>query len=488
MTRAIDRDEDDFENPLYRSQITNGSGVNHIDPRMMEPFMRNDLSVRSKWITDVDKNRSVYEIDTAIQALVPSKVYCDGKINHWEAKRFEAKKYAWLEGGLTAVLASVATYSAYVASQAKNGTNPAFLAAVLGVASIGTLIMSINNVSKAGEASRQIDGWKQSPIEKLAQERAKAYEKGFIYAKEKELKLYADKLNMGGPSSNKAVLVPSEVYFLFTRYVDSFGDRLLRNSHPTTEHGKKVWLDSFTTNNPVSKSILDYAHIGYFTEVPEKYLRVSYDFDVLHAQLSELRSDFSKLRKQRKDETQAIVDGINSNRTLALLPFQGMHEYWLGQAKKERDDKLLTPNLSREQVKVIHDKYAAEKARCDNLLAVASIPVNLYYDNQILSAKKTLKGILEQIDRNEASSHAPFYNYARSMLEFAMRAKNEPDIVYVPLNFRPEQIFNVPVPSAPPLAAVDFVEQARQQIPKGLDQAQYVEYTRFISYTPQQNS
>jgi hypothetical protein len=163
-----------------------------------------------------------------------------------------------------------------------------------------------------------------------------------------------------------------------------------------------------------------------------------------------------------------------------------MHEYWLGQAKRERDDKLLTSNLTHEQVKAIHDKYAAEKARCDNLLAVASIPVNLYYDNQILSAKKTLKGIIEQIDRNEAFSHAPFYNYARSMLEFAMRAKNEPDIVYVPPNFRPEQIFNVPVPSAPPLAAVDFVEQARQQIPKGLDEAQYVEYTRFISYTPPQ--
>ena len=65
--------------------------------------------------------------------------------------------------------------------------------------------------------------------------------------------------------------------------------------------------------------------------------------------------------------------------------------------------------------------------------------MNLYYDNQILSAKKTLKGILEQIDRNEASSHAPFYNYARSMLEFAMRAKNEPDIVYVPLNFTPSR-------------------------------------------------
>ncbi len=479
MTSAIDnRDEFDFENPLYRPEITRGMNVHNPDHHSKEP-KGSDLSARIKFVKDIDKN-TMFEIDTAIRAVVPSKRICQDKASHWQPKLIEAKRFT-LIGGIAGVLALAAT-----ATAAAFSFN--YVVKALGVATLGVLSITFYQYSKAREASRQIDGW-QAPSKdytqaaaRLANERSLAYEKGFIYAMENDLKLFDDKLGRGVPSSNTAVLVPSEVQLLYTRYIDSFCNMHL-NSDPKTDREKKAWLSTFTTNNPFSKSVLDYAHKGSAREIPERLLLISNDFDVLNAQLTDLRSEFKKLREQRSNETQSIIEEIKSNRKQDLAQFIVMHQSAIAHAKAKRDHDLSINKLTPEQ---INNEYNKIEAQYNRFLELASRGVNSYYGNQLSSAKETLDLIIAQISKNENSSHACFYDYARDLLVLAKKINQDSSFVYTPQDYKPEHIFKITAPSAFPRAAIDFVEQARKEIPQELDQDEIAEYRKFLDYNTQQ--
>ena len=150
MTSAIDnRDEFDFESPIYRPEITRGTNVHNPDHHSKEP-KGSDLSARIKFVKDIDKN-TMFEIDTAIRAVVPSMRICQDKASHWQPKLIEAKRFTLIGGGIAGVLALAAT-----ATAAAFSFN--YVAKALVVATLGVLSITLYHYSKAREASRQIDG------------------------------------------------------------------------------------------------------------------------------------------------------------------------------------------------------------------------------------------------------------------------------------------------------------------------------------------
>ncbi len=471
MTTAIGKDDFDFENVKYQPEISFPNTVPQVRADYMEAFMQhNTLAGRAIPAASMfpDPNHSTYVIDTCIRVKVPSDAFRDEKAKYWNEKHETAKKWAWIEGGVAAltVLGAVGIAAMEIMPVA---------AVAFGIASVATIFFCGRNISRASEASHQIEGWQASPLEKLANERAKAYQEGFPYVHRKDLKLQG--------SSHHQVLLPFEVQFLFERHFDNFYTELLPQ-HPSSEQGKKEWMDSFTNCNPVADKVLRYAHDGV---VPEKYARVSYDYEVLHRQLTDMRSEFAELRNQSREKTTRIIKEINENRDLALLPFKGMLTYWTLQAKAERDEKL-DKTTDPEKIKEIRREYSAAISKYNMYYAAAVIPINLAFDNQVSNAKQELKSILETIKKNEASSHAPYFNYAWGLLDYARQIKQVPTYVYRSQAPSPVQVFNIPVPSAPPVININFIQQAQSEKPQGIDESNYSDYLRFfkVNQEPQQ--
>lgn len=478
MTSSIEREDYDFESAVYRPEITYGTHAYNVDPRQMENFMKTDLGFRAHPISQVDAIHTVYEIDGVVRAKITSDAFRKEKAKHWEKVHEDTKQWSWVEGGMTGLLLAGTIATGILSSP--------LVATALGVATVAGLILTTYSISNTYEASRQIDGWKSSPLKKLAHERVRAYREGFAYVYNHDLKLYPDDLKLSGPSSHTAVLVPAEVLFLFDRYFKQFCEPLLTTREPTTDQGKKEWLDQFTHLNPVSQNALSYAHDGHMP-IPEKYLRVSYDYEVLHSQLTDLRTEFNKLRDQRCDETRNIIRQIEYNRELALIPFKATLAYWENQALTERDTKLRQAE-SVEDVEEIQEAYRSEMRKYQVYYLAAIVPVNLYYDNQVNQARSSLERILEEINRNEANSHAPYFNYAKELLNYAWQVKNTPHFVYQPQPFTPDAVFQIPTPSAPPPEEINFMEDALHQRPPGMGDAEYVEYVRFVSHRPAQKT
>ncbi len=478
MTTSIEREDYDFESGIYRPEITYGTHAYNVDPRQMENFMKTDLGFRAHPISQVDAIHTVYEIDGVVRAKITTDTFRKEKSKHWEKVHEETKQWSWIEGGVTGLLLAGTIATGILSAP--------MVAAALGAATIGGIILTAYSISNVYEATRQIDGWKSSPLKKLAHERVRAYDRGFAYVYEHNLKLYPDDLKLSGPSSHTAVLVPAEVLFLYDRYFKQFCDPLLTTREPTTSQGKKEWLDQFTHLNPVSQHALSYAHDGHMP-IPEKYLRVSYDYEVLHAQLTDLRTEFNKLRDRRCDETRGIIHQIESHRELAMIPFKGMLAYWENQAIVIRDSKL-SHAKTVEEVEEIHGEYRSEINKYHAYYLAAIVPVNMYYDTQVNRARASLENILEEIDRTEATSHAPYFNYAKGLLNYAWQVKNTPHFVYQPQPFTPDAVFQIPAPSAPPMEEINFMEDALHQRPQGMGDTEYVEYVRFVSYRPHQKT
>lgn len=474
MTSAIDKNDFDFENIKYRPEISMPQSLPQIRADQMASYMSNNtLDSRSEPIptSHYDQNKTVYRVDV-LRVKIPSEIFREEKAKYWEEERSQARTWGWIEGGLTVAFAA----GAFVLK-----ANP-YVAGALGVAAVASLLFSAMNFTYASKASHQIDGWKTNPLEKIAAERKKAFREGFTYVYRNDLKLQG--------SSNRQVLLPSEVQFLFERHFDEFYQKLLPRQ-PSSEQGKKEWLDQFTNYNPVSGKLLAYAYDG---RVPDRYAQVSYDYEVLLTQLTDLRGEFTKLRNKREKETTKIIQGINQNRDLALLPFQGMLAYWELQAKTEKDKKLeelkktcvgeeeLKLFDESEPAKKVKDEYKSAVTKYQLYYAAAIIPVNAVFDKQVSDAKANLKDIMKEIKKNEASSHAPFFNYSWGLLDFARKIKQTPEFVYQHQVFNAEQSFHIPTPSAPQVVNINFVQQAQQQKPQGIDDSNYSEYLKFVSW------
>lgn len=456
MTSAIDRDDFDFENVKYRPELSFPDHMPTIGADRMLFHFSNSLENRAVLLGS-QSNFSTYLIDTSIKAKIPSENFRQEKIDHWKTEHTQAKKWAWLEGVSGILAAGAIGFFAM--------TNMTRMA--LGVCSIGLLTFAGMNIfSQAKKAKHQIDGWSTNPLAEIAEARTRAYKKEFPYVLSHDLKLRG--------LSHFQILLPEEVLFLFERYFDKFCANLL-SAQPSSEKQIKEWLDSFTYCNPVSNKALTYA----YNQVPDKYLRVSYDFEVLYKQLTDLRGEFNKLRNQREKETAVVIKNINRNRDLALEPFAAACLYYKKQASNERDAKLQKTTKAEERTP-IYNEYRASIAKYQAYHAAAIIPVNLIFNNQVRDAEASLESILKEIKKNEASSHAPYFNYAWGLLDYAKKVKEQPNFVYQPQIFTSAEAFQIPAPFVPPVININFIQQAGQQAPVNVDASQYADYLRYV--------
>ncbi|MGH2613158.1 MAG: hypothetical protein ACRDFB_08960, partial [Rhabdochlamydiaceae bacterium] len=283
MVAAAGSGNYNFESKEYLPTISLPPKVSHIQADEMGIFIENSLENRAELLdqNSANSHQDIYLIDTYIQVKIPSLNFRQAKVGYWEAQHNSLKRWTWIEGGFGTFLAAGAIIA--------HATPPAL--ATFAACSVGLFILSGINIYKTCQASHQIDGWKANPIEKIAKERAKAYQMGFLYVYQNNLKLQG--------SSHNQILLPQEVSFLFKQYSSQFYTTLL-TWVVQSDQQKKDWIDLFKNYNPVSQKVLCYANNDV---VPQKYQQISSDYEILYQQLCNVQNGFEKLRNESRSKT-----------------------------------------------------------------------------------------------------------------------------------------------------------------------------------------
>ena len=467
MTVSFDESdftESDFDIGSSQNQplMIRDPSSNLLEGRDIEVVIKHSASRAELISSSLEKGRrSEYQIDQCLRVNVPSDALRLFMSKHWQAKEASARQNAWTAVGFS-VLTGIGTFATAAYSFP-------IISIALGVVTVASSIFSMISAARASSAASQKEGWERSPTDQITAERKKAYELGFRYVYERNLKLIHN--------SHHAVLLPNEVKFLFERYFEQFSQKLL-SEQCFSDQQKKEWMDNFRTNNPVSKKLLEYA----YGEIPLKYQMVSSDFENFKAFLQNIREEFRKIRAEKRKETDQIITNINVQRTAALLPFTAMLDYWISQAKEERDQALtnLKPeagnDTTREKIK---QDYKDAVSKYELYYAAAVLPLNAYFDSKVKEAEAQLNNILEIIHKDEIAAVAPHFQYAWGLLKFAARVYQD-QYVYDQPTFQPSFVLNIPTPSAPPMIQINFVDRALHQHPQNMSPQDYEAYLRFM--------
>lgn len=379
--------------------------------------------------------QATYEIDGCIRAVVPSDMFRNTAVRHWEGEKGSHKARAWTFVALTAVGLGTACFgSPWIA-----------------VVSLVTAVYAGVQFHRMGKASEQVEKWKENPAEKLAMERRKAYQEGFSYVYRNDLKL--------GERSHHAVLLPFEVEHLFKRYCDQTCVNLSAQ-RCVTDRQRKDWLDRFRTDNPVSAAVLQYV----YRDVPRAYAAISRNFETIAASLKDIEGEFSKMRSERQAESAQTIRDIESKRTVACLIPDGALQYKLSEARAERDRQLdgLWGDAYRGR---IEREYESKRAQYLALHSAAILPITIYFDGKVQEARDALKVVLKAIGEQEANAFSPYYDYAQGIVAATAAAKNG-TYVYTQQPFT-AQAFHVPVM---PQIHIEFTYQP----PAGVDPSFWV--------------
>lgn len=422
-----DRDYD-YRNSGYQPDITaKGDGL--LSARQIEERVsRDSLNGRIQLIAQNFKT-ATYNIDQCIQATVPSDSFRTIAVNRWEENRSSHKTRGWTAVAITVLsIASLLT--------------PAPLLALVSVVST---IYAALQFRRAGQASDQIEGWKADPAVRLAMERKTAYEKGFAYVYQNDLKL--------DTASHHAVLLRHEVSYLFDRYFDRTCTDLSAQ-RCINDQQKKDWLDRFRTNNPISKNVLLYV----YERVPDEYAAITRNFESIAASLKDIETDFANLRADRKAETAQIINEIESQRTIACAIPNAALQYKLHEARDERDRRLREGGgLGRLQ---IENEYQAEKNKYLAIYAAAILPITIYFDGKVREARDALKAVLRTISQQEANAFSPYYEYSQGIVAATASVKQK-GAAYSQPAFNPNQYFQIPTL---PKIEINFIYQAPPEV------------------------
>jgi hypothetical protein len=194
------------------------------------------------------------------------------------------------------------------------------------------------------------------PAHSIACTRAQAYERGFLYVRERNLKL--------GSDAHYPCLLPCEVEFLFDEYVSQYSTSLLEQN-PQSEEEKKAWLAAFKTNNPLSDDLFLYAKTGDQTE---RFVELRQDYKLL----TETSRDDHKTRKDAALKTfNQNLETLGENRKKAIASFEKINEALKAQIDREENHENKMKicrifNQDHEITKSIHTELNAleHAARC----------------------------------------------------------------------------------------------------------------------------
>lgn len=441
-----------------RSEIVR-TGINACPPHLSLYTDTIPLSDGRKYKVANDvPNKETWVIDHCIKAVIPSAEFRGAQVNLWSNARTKTQNFSILTGLIGAASAGGAII--------KRGSP---MAIALGVISaVGFFFMAVE-IYVVTRQTKQVEEWQKDPCQTILEKRDQAKSEGFLYVKTHNLKL--------DRTSLKAYITPEEVVGLYDEYFEQFCNRLLAGEGlRTTDEAQHQWLNDFTSSNPVSEAVLTFA-CGL---VPEKYAAVSRDYEALHQVLTDVRSQFKRMRTERQNEAERILKNIETNRHIALAPFDAMKAVAESRADQRHSEGLRKSKTPEEKAKNSQE-YIDSIIKYDQYYRFATAPVNAYFDGQRQQANSALREAIEQINRHEASAHAPYYYYARRLLEHARVLHQQIDAQYEaqPLPQNDYNIPPVPVPSAPP-AEEDFLRQAAE-IPPGMSEADYEAYKRFMA-------
>lgn len=407
------RDED-YRFESYQPDLT---PKEHISPPAisdLEDIVRTRSLVERVQIVKEGSTQSTYLIDGILTVKSVSDMFRNHVIGHWSDRRSASQIKAWSALVITAfsVAAIVGGLSYYI-----------------GIATTVCALFSIYEFYQAHHALHQINGWKVRPANAVALQRKEAYEKGFIFAFNHNLKL--DK------QSNQAVLLPFEVLHLFERYAIVFSQKLSMQNCSDIKH-KKGWLDSFLDNNPISKEMLVFA----FGKIPVRYEPINQNFELLRDALTGIKKDFDLAHLQAKADCQNALSEIESKRSLIKMPIDRILRTKLEQARQSRNAKLQQEGVN---LALVEEDYKIEVAEAQTVYDAAVFTINVYFDGKVSDAKEKLSVVLKQIDAEQAEAYSPYYSSAKQLIIAALNAVQDPSYVYKGNTFSKEKAIHIPV-------------------------------------------
>lgn len=421
----------------YRPEITQETEGYLPIPEEMENNTGKDLSTRVQLLSSSENRFSVYKIDQCVRVKTLSDSFRNQMVQFWKDARLTHCVRAW-----TAVVGFGVTFPLAI-----------YYTPFFGIGSAISLAIAAYSISKSNGAKEQFEGWERRPVEAVAAKRRQAYEQGFPF-------VYRNRLKLTGPSDS-ALLLPVEVQHLHNRYWSHFCSELLGQNCATSKQ-KKAWLDQFRSTHPTSEPVLQYV----YGHVPDVVRELSRNVDRVSDSLRNIEKDFHRIRQQRTDETQTILDLIESKRRLAKMPCDLALTYFLSRLDKDKSDQLeewrFQEGATIAKRNEIESDYRLKVAAYRLMHTALDSQINSYFDSKKREAEEALQKILKKIKKQEADAFSPYYDYCKQLVTNALAAKDgKPIVSEAP--FSPAQALQIP---SLPKIEVNFV----LQLPAGVSQ------------------
>ena len=271
--------------------------------------------------------------------------------------------------------------------------------------------------------------------------------------------------------SNYAILLPSEVQFLFEEYFDKFCSKLL-GKECRTDESKSQWLHEFTTDSPISNSYLEYGCVG---GVPFQFQQVSKDFEILARDLGDIRHRYAREKSDTNSQASQLTSMINGKRNTVLKTLKSTRDAAVAPAQNKRDEafKKLPPNDVAGNKK-IREEYKSSTLTYKVLYKAAQAATNVFFDGKVAEVETQRRQAIATIEKNENGALADYYNYARSMLSYAQQLKAGTQNSIVP---PPQPVF-APAPTLK--IEVNFNYQNLPK-PEGVNDSMYHDYLSLLS-------
>ncbi|MBI3211407.1 MAG: hypothetical protein HYZ47_01815 [Simkania negevensis] len=362
------------------------------------------LDQRVKAIPSASQDRAIHSIDNLIKLTTLSPAKREEKQKFWESQQTTMNRTFWV-GGVCGTAGAVI---------------PAILQLVhpaVGLLSIPTFLVGWRSKARSADAKKQLEGWKSDLIAQTACLRTMAFDQGFPYVMQYNLKGVTE------GASRTGVLHLSEVQELYRRFLEDWCNRLTRAAQ-LDEKARSRLAREFAKSNPLSLEAINFAELDQSKQdLLQSYVENfnTYKHDIDH---------FQKQYLAKKKETIAIekskVEEVERNRTLALIPLSVAYTYYIDKARKEKEATLARESpegITREQHrKNAEDAYNSAVTKYNLLFAGAKLPLHHFFNSQVKAINEQKSKFLHQLEQMHNHALLPFFDNARVLIVHAREA------------------------------------------------------------------
>jgi hypothetical protein len=521
----------DFSQRWPRESFNGNFGISSVslshplDPRAIENKTRDSLENRIIE-TNTNDGMSDYIIDGIIKIRAPSTLHRKTQVNHWESANNFRSSISWtaLGAGMASLIAS--------GIAGANG-HPDAAAATM-IFSASSLAVSLFTGLWNAEAYMEVRQWSEHPAEAIADAHRNAYEQGFMYVYNKNLK-------MGAKNSTNGILQAKEVQYLYEKELASFYSEMLNRNLDLNGQ----WMTDFSFENPLSSNHIIYA----YGQIPEHLQLVSRDFHKLEEILKDIKDHFANAKSSAKDNARAEMQAYQYEKEAALAPLRWARDQYVSDLQKKFQENHRKGQSQRQQLQdiqkeidlknrdlknirgIINDpkevlklsnkelekfedmeedlqedldelkdelkerqaKYPLndqqklaqlrnEESRYNQFYELAAYPIKAYYESHINQIQNELNNFVGKIEQDQARNQSIYYPAAKELLQRASRSLNQKR-PYQPLEFS-QYDYLVPDVIKPQVHALpNFKDQIfKQRAPTDWNRDQQSEYNVFLNF------